>query len=86
MSELDDTFIKRIQDDLSKNPEYKLFMEQDNYVSEEAVRYVLFIMDHYIKYGGEPSVDKIRFLFGMDEGKAEMTVETLKNMGLINKS
>jgi hypothetical protein len=83
MSELDDTFIKRIQDDLSKNSGYKLFMEQDNYVSEEAVQYVLFIMDHYIKYGGEPSVDKIRFLFGMNEGKAELTIKTLKGMGLL---
>jgi hypothetical protein len=34
MSELDDTFTKRIQDDLSKNDEYKLFMDQDNYISE----------------------------------------------------
>ena len=85
MSELNDTFIKRIQDDLSKNDEYKLFMELDNYISEDAIAYVLFIMDHYIKFGGEPSVENIRLLFGMNEAKAKLTVKGLKDMGLIKK-
>lgn len=78
MTELDQHFIKRINDDLAKNPDYKLFMEKDNYISEEAVQYVFFILDHYVKNGGKVNVTKIRHLFGMNESKAELIVKILK--------
>lgn len=78
MSKLDDAMIKRIKDDLSKNPEYKLFMEHDNYISEEAAQYVYFILDYYVKYGGEASVANIRKLFSMNESKAEAILKFVK--------
>lgn len=78
MSELDDEIAKRIQEDLSKNPEYKLFMEQDNYISEEAAQYVYFILDYYVKYGGEASAANICSLFGMSESKAEAILKFVK--------
>ena len=86
MAELEDAIVNRIKEDVAMNDEYKLFMEQDNYISEVAIQYVLFLMDYYIKNGGEASVANIRHMFGMSESKAELTIETLKDMGLIEKS
>ena len=52
---------------------------------EEAIQYVLFIMDHYIQYGGDASVANIQHMFGMSESKVKLTVKTLNGMGLINQ-
>lgn len=83
MTELEEALKNKVRADIEVNPSYKMYMAQDNYISEHAMSYVLYALSYYAKHIGKPTIDTINMLFGMSERKAEFTAEIIEDMNLV---